>query len=632
MATLTSLASSQPPTSRTPSDKTLSKSIPHFISVLQKSLSIKELTQIHTQLLKSNLIQDPLIFTKILSSYSSLNLQSALQLFSSLPQRNSMHWFTLIHGCSLSPTPANSIFLYMNLIEEDPFCLNSLIFPSVIKACGKVSAGFEGTQIHSHAVKCGFVRDIYVQNSLIQMYFGCGRSKDARKLFDQMSERNVVTWNCVIGGYAELALWENVIYMFKEMVGVFSVIPNSVTLVRVVTGCCRLGDIEMGKWVHGYVVDNGVPLCLNLGNVLMNMYAKFGDMEEARRLFHEMVERDVVSWTTLISGYASVGDIGVARVVFDEMPVRNLVAWNAMIAGYVHNGCFQEAIFLFEEMQALDVKTDKATLVSLLSACARSGDLFTGKVIHGYISKMGINMTVDLLHSILGLYSKCGDIDSAELLFNKMGFKNEISFTLMMEGYVTCGAKEIALDLFKQMPHKDVASWNALITALARHNHFNDALDIFEEMQKMKVKPNSLTLVSTLSACSRVGALELGKWIHAYIDRNNIKIDAQLSCSLIDMYAKCGDVELSHNVFNKMPHKDLVSWSTMIRGLAMHGHSKVALEYFQQMEEFGAKPDAVTFLGVLSACSHAGLIEEGKYYFNLMSKTYGISPTAGRTL
>ena len=273
------------------------------------------------------------------------------------------------------------------------------------------------------------------------------------------------------------------------------------------------------------------------------------------------------------------------------------------------------------------MKIEKATIVSTLSACARSGDLFTGKVIHGYISKVGIYMTVDLLHSILGLYSKCGDIDSAELLFNKMCFKNEISWTLMVVGYVTCGAKEAALYLFKEMPCKDVASWNALITTLAQCNHFDEALDIFEDMQKKKVTPNCLTLVSTLSACSRVGALELGKWIHAYIERNNIKMDAQVSSSLIDMYAKCGCIELALDVFSEISHKDLLAWSTVIGGLAMNGHNKLALEFFRQMEECGVQPDAVTFVGVLSACSHAGLVEEGKYYFNLMIQTYGISPT-----
>lgn len=274
------------------------------------------------------------------------------------------------------------------------------------------------------------------------------------------------------------------------------------------------------------------------------------------------------------------------------------------------------------------MKTDKATIVSVLSACARSGDLFNGKVIHGNITKMSINVTIDLLNSILGLYSKCGDMSSAELLFHKMGFRNEISWTLMVVGYVIPGAKETALDLFRQMPCKDVASWNALITALTRCNHFDEALDIFEDMQKMKVTPNCLTLVSMLSACARVGALELGKWIHVYIERNNVEMDAQLYSSLVDMYAKCGCIELSLDVFSKIPRKDILPWSTMIGGLAMHGHNKLALEFFRQMEDSGVQPDAITFVGVLSACSHAGLLEEGKYYFDLMTQTYGISPTA----
>ncbi|KAG1368681.1 pentatricopeptide repeat-containing protein [Cocos nucifera] len=236
-------------------------------------------------------------------------------------------------------------------------------------------------------------------------------------------------------------------------------------------------------------------------------------------------------------------------------------------------------------------------------------------------------MTLDLLHSILGLYSRCGKMDLAGLLFNKMDVKNEISWTLMMVGYVNIGEIKVALETFSRMPHKDLAAWNALISTLAQCNYFSEALDIFERMQRMKVSPNCFTLVSIVSACARVGALERGKWVHAYIGRNKIEMDAYLSSSLIDMYSKCGCINLSLEVFSRVPTKDLLCWSTMIGGLAMHGHSKHAIEFFRRMEDHGAQPDAVTFVGVLSACSHAGLVEEGQYYFDMMTKKYGITPT-----
>lgn len=256
----------------------------------------------------------------------------------------------MIHGFSLGSTPEQSVLLFIRLVEENPILLNSYSFPPVLKACARIMAVSEGTQIHGLATKSGAVADPYVQNSLVRMYFGCGRSGEGQLLFDKMPERSVVAWNCVVGGYSELGFWEKVKSLFKMMVSEFYCVPNSVTLVRAITACARSGDFELGRCVHQYVRENGVPLCLNLGNALMNMYAKFGEMGEARRLFDQMPEHDIVSWTTLLSGYASVGRPRLARELFDKMPDRNVVAWNAMIAGYVLNGCFEEAILLYKDM------------------------------------------------------------------------------------------------------------------------------------------------------------------------------------------------------------------------------------------------------------------------------------------
>lgn len=194
------------------------------------------------------------------------------------------------------------------------------------------------------------VVDLYVQNSLIQMYFGCGMPFVAQLLFDKMPERSVVTWNCVIAGYSELGLWEKVISLFWMMIEEGLIKPNSVTLVRVVSACTRSGDFDCGKRIYRYIVENGISLSLNLRNALMNMFMAFGDIKFARKLFNELPNPDVVSWTTLISGYSRVGLIREAHEAFDQMPERNIVAWNAIMAGYVLNGCFREALLLYKEM------------------------------------------------------------------------------------------------------------------------------------------------------------------------------------------------------------------------------------------------------------------------------------------
>eukprot|EP00268_Persea_americana_P053993 TRINITY_DN6153_c0_g2_i2.p1 TRINITY_DN6153_c0_g2~~TRINITY_DN6153_c0_g2_i2.p1 ORF type:complete len:735 (-),score=123.38 TRINITY_DN6153_c0_g2_i2:171-2105(-) len=487
----------------------------------------------------------------------------------------------------------------------------------------------EGTQIHASAIKLQFIADTYVQNALIKFYCECRRIGDARKVFDKMSERSDVSWNCIVGGYAELGCWEDVKVLFWSMVEQFSVAPSFVVLVRMLNACTRSGDYHSGRRVHRYIEENGVGLSLNLGNALMNMYVKFGEMGVARQLFFRMPDRDVVSWTTLVSGYAGLGCLKASREIFDTMPERNVVTWNAMISGYVHNACFKEAVLLFEEMLVLDVKPDKATIVSLLSACAVLGDLLTGRTIHGYIEKVCFDPTLDLSNSLLGMYSKCRSMDSAECLFETMAVRNEVTWTLLMAGYVKCGEKEVALEIFNKMPCKDAISWNAVIAAFSQCNYFKEALGLFQEMQKTEFSSNALTLVSILSVCARVGSLELGKWAHSFIDRNNIEMDAHLGSSLIDMYAKCGCIELSLEVFNNvLLQKDVITWSTMIRGLAMHGHGKLALDLFRKMLDEGVTPDGITFIGVLSACSHGGLVEEGCHFFHLMTQIYGIPPEA----
>ncbi|KAK8954013.1 Pentatricopeptide repeat-containing protein [Platanthera zijinensis] len=555
-------------------------------SLPQSCSTMEDLRQIQARLIKSNAIEDEICFFRFLTFCApalSVDTNYAQKLFIRHTHRKSILWNILIRESSQSSTPATSILSVIRLIVEDSFNLNPHIFPPLLKACAMIPALFEGKQIHCCSIKFGLLVDSYVHNSLIQMYFGCQRPSDAHLLFDKMPERSHVTWNCVIAGHSASGSWDKVISLFWMMVEEALVVPNLVTL--------------------------------------------FKDIKLARELFDKLPNPDVISWTTLVSGYSGAGLVKKAREVFDKIHGRNIVASNAMIAGYVLNGLFEEALILYKEILVLDLNPDKSTFLSVLSATAKLESLHVCKVFHGYISKVGIIVTLDLLHFILGLYSKCGEMSMAELLFRKMKIKNEISWTLMMTGYAGCGEIDVAMEIFNKMPKKDLASWNALITILAQRNHPIEALNIFEYMLRKKTTPNSITLVSSLSSCASIGALESGKWIHFYIERNKFELNAQLSASLLDMYAKCGCIESSLEVFYRTPRKDLIVWSTIIRGLAMHGQSKLALEFFKQMEVSGLKPDAITFLGVLSACSHSGLLEEGHHYFVKMTKMYGISPT-----
>ncbi|OVA13601.1 Pentatricopeptide repeat [Macleaya cordata] len=299
------------------------------------------------------------------------------------------------------------------------------------------------------------------------------------------------------------------------------------------------------------------------------------------------IDTDLFSVNGLIHMYGTCGKIDLARMLFDTSPERDLVSWNSMLSGYVNCGLLQEARNVFDEMP-------KRAVVSW------------NAMINGYI--------------------KCGEIDAARDLFDKMPTQNVESWNILIAGYAKCGRLESSRKIFNEMPEKNVVSWSAMITAYAQGDHPKEALVLFDEMKNCNVKPNWKTIVSALSACAHLGALDRGKQIHRYVDQSKMKIDSIIATALIDLYAKCGCIENAVRIFDVLPSKDVFTWTAMIGGLAVNGHGEKALELFSQMKEAGVRPNEVTFVGVLCACSHGGFVEMAKEYFDSMRTIYGIQP------
>lgn len=329
------------------------------------------------------------------------------------------------------------------------------------------------------------------------------------------------------------------------------------------------------------------------------MYASLGELTHARLVFDTSSLRDAVSFTALITGYLSKGYVDDARQLFDEIPNKDVVSWNAMIAGYVQSGRFEEALACFCNMQAENITPNKSTMVTLLSACAHTGSLELGNWIGSWIREHGLGSNLQLTNALIDMYSKCGAIHTARELFD--------------------GVEE-----------KDVISWNTMIGGYSHLSLYAEALTLFEAMlirSNSNVTPNDVTFLAILPACASLGALDLGKWVHAYIDKNlKSTNNASLWTSLIDMYAKCGCIEAAEQVFRTMHCKSLASWNAMLSGLAMHGHAERALVLFSEMAKEGFQPDDITFVGVLSACTQAGLVDLGHRYFRSMVQAYGICP------
>lgn len=338
---------------------------------------------------------------------------------------------------------------------------------------------------------------------------------------------------------------------------------------------------------------------------------------------------DLYVGNCLIHFYAECGCLDMASRVFSTMPEKDVISWNSMIDGLAQSGRVEEAIEIFGRMEEEEgVRPNDVTMVGVLTACRKKMDLKFGKLVHSYIEKNGIKQSLILCNAILDMYTRCGSVNEAQKFFDKMAEKDIISWTTMLVGYGSLGDFEAARGLFDSSPSKDIAVWNALISAYEQNGNPKEAIAVFNELQLSKTaKPDEVTLVSTLSACSELGAIELGGWIHVYIKKEGMKMNCHLATALIDMYSKCGDLEKALDVFHSIKEKDVFVWSSMIAGLGMHGCGVYAIEMFEKMQEDGVKPSAVTFTNLLSACSHSGLVDEGRAFFEKMETVYNVVPT-----
>ncbi|KAL2536696.1 Pentatricopeptide repeat-containing protein [Forsythia ovata] len=305
---------------------------------------------------------------------------------------------------------------------------------------------------------------------------------------------------------------------------------------------------------------------------------------------------DLYVVNTLMRLYGVCGRIEDVRKVFDESPQWDLVSWTTLIQGYVDNGLWQEGVKLFFDMCEAGYRADEKMMAVVISAFAKLGDLSLGRKLHEYICNQGVNFDVYVGNSLVDMYLKCGDIESACKVFN-------------------------------QMPVRNVVSWNSMILGLADSGDYEEALRVFRKMLRKGIEPDEVTLVGVLNSCANLGVLELGKWIHAYVDKNRNEVDGFIGNALIDMYAKCGSIDNALEVFEDIKRKDVYTYTAVIGGLAMHGKGEMALKLFSEMCELGIQPNKVTFIGVLTACCHAGLVDEGRRHFAEMSKLYNIKPT-----
>eukprot|EP01018_Ginkgo_biloba_P028281 Gb_00409 [translate_table: standard] len=519
----------------------------------------------------------------------------------------------------------------LRIIHQQGVPVDSTTYSSLLQVCINSKSLKNGKRVHALMIKSSLKTEIFIWNRLVDMYAKCGslvdarhmfnkmlirnlfswntiiagyakcgNMEDAQKLFETMPERNEVSWNSMIAGYSQHGNGEEALKIFWEMQRK-GVKVNNFAYASIVRACASLMALEQGKQIHADIVKNGLYSDVYLGSALVDMYAKCGSIEDA-------------------------------RLVFDEMPERNVVSWNGMIAGYDQNGGSDEALKLFHKMRMEDLRPDQFTFATIVSACANLSALEQGKQVHAHVIRVNYVSDIFLENALIDMYAKCEKIEDARQVFDKMPARDVVSWTAMIAGYAKCASIKEAHHLFDEMPGRNVVSWNAIIAGYAQNGHSEDALKLFRQMKQKNVLPTHYTFGNVLSACAGLATLELGKQVHAHIIKAGFQFksgtdsDVFVGNSLVDMYAKCGSVDNACQAFNNILERDRVSWNAMIVGYAQNGHGKEALELFQQMLQSGIMPDHITFIGVLSACSHAGLVDEGHHYFDSMTRDHCITP------
>lgn len=537
-----------------------------YCSILQLCADLKSLEdgkKVHSIICESGIvIDDGVLGSKLVFMFVTCgDLKEGRRVFNKIDNGKVFIWNLLMHEYSKTGNFKESLYLFKKM-QSLGIAADSYTFSCVLKCLAVVGNVKEGESVHGFMLKLGFGCNNTVLNSLITYYFKSRRVKDAHKLFDELSDRDVVSWNCMISGYIANGVAEKGLEVFKEMLNLgFNV--DLATMVTVLSGCANCGALMFGRAVHAFALKACFSKEISFNNTLLDMYSKCGDLDGAIRVFEKMGERSVVSWTS-------------------------------MIAGYAREGVFDGAIRLFRGMVREGIEPDVYAITSILHACACDGLLEIGKDVHDYIKENDMQSSLYVSNALMDMYAKCGSMADAESVFN-------------------------------QMPVKDIVSWNTMIGGYSKNSCPNEALDLFVAMLQ-KFEPDGVTMACILPACASLAALERGREIHGYILRHGISADRNVANAIVDMYVKCGVLVLARSLFDMIPAKDLISWTIMIAGYGMHGFGCDAIATFNDMRQAGIEPDEVSFISVLYACSHSGLVDEGWRFFNMMRYECNIEP------
>ncbi|PIA46524.1 hypothetical protein AQUCO_01500221v1 [Aquilegia coerulea] len=518
----------------------------------------------HAQKLFDQMPQTNLISTNTLISghVKAGNLSKAQQLFDQTVERNVVTW-TIIIGGYVQNNQVYQTFGLFSDMRQSGLEPDHVTFTTVLSVCNEFSRFNQAIQIHALVLKYGYGFTLRVCNTLVDTYCKCHYIEFAHRFFNEIPHRDCVTYTAMIAGYSKVGWNEEAVKLFLKM-QVSGLKPSDFTFAAILSAGIRLDDLNFGEQIHGFVVKMNFVQNVFVSNALLDFYSKHDQVTDAAKLFYEMPELDGVSYNVIITAYA----------------------WN---------GQYKECFDLFRELQFTRFDRKQYPFATILSVAAALPHLKMGKQVHSQAIVSSALSEIQVENSLIDMYAKCNSLEEANTIFSSQ-------------------------------VHRDTVSWTTMISCYVHNGLCEDSLKLFLEMRKADVSMDQATFACILRASANLASIGLGKQLHSFIIRSGFISNVFAGSALVDAYANCGSIQDAIQTFNEMPDRTTVSWNAMIAAYARDGDADATFRSFKEMAHLNLQPDSVTFLSILSACSHCGLVEEGLRYFDAMTQTYNLDP------
>ncbi|OWM64474.1 pentatricopeptide repeat-containing protein At3g02330, mitochondrial [Punica granatum] len=519
--------------------------------------------QVHVLAIRTGFHDNVVTASALVDMYGKCKqLESSLRLFQEMPERNLVSWSALIACYVQNDQLIKAIDIFKEM-QRAGVGVSQSTYASVLRSSAGLTALRLGSQFHGHALKSNFGDDVIVATATLDMYGKCERLDDAQKLFKMMPRPSLQSYNAIIIGYSQSDKGSEALLLFR-LLQRSGLGFDEISLSGALSACGVFKGLIEGLQVHTLTIKSTFRSSICVKNAILDMYGKCGALREA-------------------------------CLVFDEMERRDAVSWNAIIAAHEQNEDGERTLELFASMVHSGMEPDEFTYGSVLKACGGLQALSCGVEIHNRIIKLGTGLDMFVGTALIDMYSKCGIVEEAEKIHNRLEQQTTIS-------------------------------WNAIISGLALQNQSEEAHRYFSWMLENNAEPDSFTYATILDTCANLATISLGKQIHARILKLKLQEDVYICSTLVDMYSKCGNLNDSHLMFEKAPNRDFVTWNAMICGYSQHGLGEQALQVFERMQHHNVKPNHATFVSVLRACAHMGLPEKGLEYFEMMLGEYKLDP------